>query len=63
VIGEHNGFPKVPAGHIDKTDLMHTVAGLKQINIDRLLLTPKDGGTRLAYVNNEKLSTSLSRWK
>jgi DNA (cytosine-5)-methyltransferase 1 len=56
VIGEHNGFPKVPAGHKDETDFMHTVAGLKQINVDRLLLTPKDGGTRLAYVNDKKLA-------
>lgn len=55
VIGEHNGFPKIKAGNKDKTDFNHTVAGLKQINIDRLNLTHKDGGSRMAYANNEAL--------
>lgn len=56
VIGEHNGFPKVNAGHKDNTDFMHSVAGLKQINIDRLNLTAKDGGDRMSYVNDELLA-------
>ncbi|MCG9793550.1 DNA cytosine methyltransferase [Flavobacterium algicola] len=56
VIGEHNGFPKVPAGHKDYTDFNHTVAGLKQINIDRLNLTDKDGGSRDSYVNDKNLA-------
>lgn len=56
VIGKDNGFPTINPGHKDTTTFMHTVAGLKQINIDRLAVTPKDGGTRLAYVNNEKLA-------
>lgn len=56
VLGEKNGFPKVSHGHQDKTEYLHTVAGLKQINLDRLAITPKDGGTRLSYVNNEKLA-------
>jgi DNA (cytosine-5)-methyltransferase 1 len=56
VIGEHNGFPKVKAGHKDETDFMHTVAGLKQINIDRLILTKKDGGSREVYANNPDLA-------
>lgn len=55
-IGEHNGFPKVEAGHKDETDFMHTVAGLKQINIDRLNLTEKDGGSRGVYANNQALA-------
>jgi len=54
-IGEQNGFPKVPPGHKDSSNFMHTVAGLEKINLDRLAVTPKDGGTRLAYVNNEDL--------
>jgi DNA (cytosine-5)-methyltransferase 1 len=53
VIGEKNGFPKVEAGHKDYSIFMHTVAGLKGINIKRLNLTEKNGGTRLAYVNSE----------
>ncbi|ANO48460.1 DNA-cytosine methyltransferase [Flavobacterium columnare] len=55
-IGEHNGFPKVEAGHKDETDFMHTVAGLKQINIDRLNLTEKDGGSRMSYAHDENLA-------
>lgn len=56
VIGEHNGFPKVCHGHKDDTPFLHTVAGLKKINEDRLAVTPKNGGTRLAYVDDEKLA-------
>lgn len=55
VIGVENGFPKVEAGHRDNTNFMHTVAGLQEINLRRLSLTEKDGGTRLSYVDNEEL--------
>ncbi len=60
-IGEHNGFPKVEAGHRDETEFMHTVAGLKQINIDRLNITEKNGGSRMAYANNEVLAPSCHK--
>ncbi|MCC2598264.1 DNA cytosine methyltransferase [Sphingobacterium sp. FBM7-1] len=63
VIGEHNGFPKVSHGHKDNTDFLHTVAGLKKINLDRLAITPKNGGTRLAYVNNERLVPKCHKGK
>jgi DNA (cytosine-5)-methyltransferase 1 len=56
VIGKHNGFPQVLPGHKDSTEFIHTVAGLKQINLDRLAITPHDGGTRLAYVFNKELA-------
>ncbi|MBS1579115.1 MAG: DNA cytosine methyltransferase [Bacteroidetes bacterium] len=56
VLGVQNGFPKVKAGHKDETSFMHTVAGLKEINLKRLALTKKDGGTRLAYADNEELA-------
>lgn len=55
VIGTHNGFPNITEGHRDDSKFMHTVAGLKKINLDRLAITPKSGGTRLAYVNNKDL--------
>jgi DNA (cytosine-5)-methyltransferase 1 len=55
VLGVKNKFPKVEAGHKDNTPFMHTVAGLNKINIKRLTLTKRDGGTRLSYVNNGKL--------
>lgn len=61
VIGEHNGFPKVEAGHKDPTDFMHTVAGLEQINIDRLNLTAKNGGDRMSYVMDENLAPKCHR--
>jgi len=32
-IGEHNGFPKVPAGYKDKTDFLHTVSSLSEDNL------------------------------
>ena len=56
VLGVNNGFNKVPPGYKDYTLFRHTVAGLKEINLKRLRLTPKDGGTRMAYVNNKKLA-------
>jgi DNA (cytosine-5)-methyltransferase 1 len=60
-IGEHNGFPKVQAGHRDETEFMHSVAGLKQINIDRLNLTEKNGGSRITYAHNEILAPSCHK--
>ena len=62
VIGEKNGFPKVEAGHKDDSIFMHTVAGLKEINIKRLELTERDGGTRLSYVYS-KLAPNCHRNK
>ena len=61
VIGEHNGFPKVSAGHKDQTNFMHTVAGLKQINLDRLNITEKDGGSRITYANNDSLAPNCHK--
>lgn len=56
VLGEINGFPKVQQGNKDISDFMHSVAGLTPINLERLSLTPHDGGTRLAYVYDERLA-------
>jgi DNA (cytosine-5)-methyltransferase 1 len=61
VIGEHNGFPKVSAGHKDKSKFMHTVAGLKQINLDRLAVTDINGGSRMVYASNEALAPECHR--
>jgi DNA (cytosine-5)-methyltransferase 1 len=54
-IGVKNGFKKIAAGHRDTTDFMHTVAGLRQINLDRLSKTEVNGGTRNAWANDEDL--------
>ena len=43
-IGEHNGFPKVEAGHRDDTEFDHTVANLSKKNLERIKRTPKNGG-------------------
>lgn len=61
VLGVENGFPKVKAGHKDNSSFMHTVAGLKDINIKRLSLTKKNGGTRLAYADNAELAPNCHK--
>lgn len=55
-IGERNGFPKINHGHKDSSDFLHTTAGLNQKNLNRLAVTPHNGGTRMAYVFNEELA-------
>lgn len=56
VLGVKNGFPKIKQGHKDTTEFMHTVAGLNELNLERLALTHHDGGTRLAYVDDKRLA-------
>lgn len=56
VLGEENGFQRIPPGHKDGTKFMHTAAGLNNLNLERLSITPKDGGTRLAYVFDKRLA-------
>ncbi|MCT8334796.1 DNA cytosine methyltransferase [Leptospira sp. 85282-16] len=50
------GFPKLKAGAKDFSEKLHTVANLSDTNLKRLSLTEKNGGDRLAYVNNKKLA-------
>lgn len=54
-IGEKKGFPKIEAGYKDNTEFNHTTAGLKTICLDRLKLTPHDGGDRFAWKDNPHL--------
>lgn len=56
VLGVENGFPKVSQGHKDTTEFLHSVAGLNFLNLERLNLTPHDGGTRMAYVHDKRLA-------
>ncbi|WP_412476935.1 DNA cytosine methyltransferase [Flavobacterium sp. TBRC 19031] len=63
VLGERNGFPKVSPGHKDNSPFMHTVAGLRKINLDRLERTPADGGDRMAYVNDKDLAPPCHQGK
>lgn len=55
-IGPEKGFPKIPAGYKDDSVFLHTTAGLSDKNIERLKMTPKNGGTRLAYVYNKHMA-------
>ncbi len=43
-IGEHNGFPRIKAGHIDKTKFQHSSAKLSKENLEVISKTPKNGG-------------------
>lgn len=55
-ISTKKGFPVLKPGAKDTTDSLHIVAGLSEKNIQRLKRTHKNGGTRLAYVNDKELS-------
>jgi DNA (cytosine-5)-methyltransferase 1 len=50
------GFPILEAGVTDKSCGLHSTASLSVTNLLRISMTPADGGTRLAYVDNEKLA-------
>lgn len=54
-IGEHNGFPKIKDGHIDKTDFLHSVPSISEINKRRLAKVAKNGGNRLGFANDPEL--------
>ncbi len=54
-IGQENGFPKIKAGHKDKNDFNHSVAGLSDKNLRRLQKTGHDGGSRLDWANDPEL--------
>jgi len=55
VIGEHNGFPKIKAGHKDDTNFNHSVPKLSEVNLKRLKKVKKDGGNRLGFANDAEL--------
>lgn len=54
VIGEHNGFPKLEAGHKDSEN-RNTVAGLEPICVERMQYIKKDGGNRFGFAHIEHL--------
>lgn len=55
VIGQENGFPKIKAGHKDKSDFNHTVAGLSDKGLQRIVKTRHDGGNRLDWADDPEL--------
>ena len=52
-IGIKNGFQKIKAGNKDPTVFMHTTAGLSDKNLERLKLTPKNGGSRKSWADTD----------
>lgn len=55
VLGAHNGFPKVDAGHIDETPFNHTVAGLTPKTLERIRKTKHNGGSRFDWADDPNL--------
>lgn len=62
-IGVANGFQEIVAGHRDDSSLQHTAAALSQENLKRIRLTPKSGGDRSAWKDNEELQIDAYRDK
>lgn len=62
-IGLKHGFSSIAAGHKDETDFQHTTCGLSPKNLKRIRKTPKDGGTRAAWKDDEDLQINAYRGK
>lgn len=45
-IGDYNLFQPIQAGHIDQSEFIHSSAGLDEINLQRIINTPHNGGDR-----------------
>lgn len=54
-LGEHNGFIKISAGHKDISEFNHSVAGLSEKGLKRILKTRCDGGNRLDWADDAEL--------
>jgi len=46
MLGTKNGFSEIKAGTKDETGFLHTAASLSKTNLERLRMTPKNGGDR-----------------
>jgi len=63
-LGVENGFKKVKAGNKDRSNFMHTVAGLSDENLEVLKKTPKNGGNSVKkrkYFTGSGFKDSYSR--
>ena len=54
-IGIKNGFKKIPAGHSDNTDFIHTSARLSDKNLNRIRSISHNGGSRTEWENDTHL--------
>lgn len=55
VLGKEKGFPEIEPGHKDKTDFLHSVPNISDINRKRLEKVEKDGGSRLGFAGDPEL--------
>lgn len=62
-IGVARGFGKITAGHRDVSDFQHTASILSPENLRRIRMTPKSGGDRSAWKDNETLQIDAYRGK
>ena len=60
-IGVKNGFCKIAAGHRDPSSFQHTACALSPQNLDRIKITPKSGGGRASWKDNEALQIDAYR--
>ncbi|MBC8769408.1 DNA cytosine methyltransferase [Arenibacter sp. BSSL-BM3] len=51
-IGNYKTFPKIKAGAQDNSSFLHSSSRLSKLNLERVKLTPKNGGSRKAWANN-----------
>ena len=54
-IGDQTFFKPIKAGEIDIAGFMHSCASLSEINLKRILRTPKNGGDRRAWQDDPEL--------
>lgn len=54
-IGDYKKFPKIEAGYNDSTHYIHSSSRLSELNLARVKKTPKNGGSRKSWENDETL--------
>lgn len=54
-IGVNNGFSSIRAGHRDDDNFQHWASGLSEENLRRIQVTPKSGGDRSSWKDDESL--------
>lgn len=62
-IGVTNGFEQIAAGHRDDSDLQHSACALSPDNLRRIQITPKSGGDRSSWKNDETLQIDAYKGK
>lgn len=60
-IGQKNGFAPIGAGTRDKSDFNHSTMSLSEKNLERIAMTPRSGGTRLAWAGRADLQIDAYR--